>query len=64
LIPKGTTLYVRDQLEIIVERNAALLKNQVYTDIVKKYSYIDAKGDYVLSWDHGRYVNHAAIPIP
>lgn len=62
LIPKGTALYVRDQLEIIVERNGALLKNPAYTDIVKKYSYIDAKGDYVLSWDHGRYVNHCCNP--
>ncbi len=62
LIPKGTALYVRDQLEIVVEREAALLKNPAYTDIVKKYSYIDAKGDYVLSWDHGRYVNHCCFP--
>jgi hypothetical protein len=62
LIPKGTAVYVRDQLEIIVERDAALLKNPAYTDIIEKYSYIDPKGDYVLSWDHGRYVNHCCNP--
>ncbi|MCX6128781.1 MAG: SET domain-containing protein [Proteobacteria bacterium] len=62
LIPKGTAIYVRDQLEIVVERDSQLLKNEAYSEIVKKYSYVDAKGDYVLSWDHGRYVNHCCFP--
>lgn len=62
LIPKGTAVYVRDALEVKVERNAALLKNPAYQEIITKYSYVDAKGDYILSWDHGRFVNHCCFP--
>lgn len=61
-IPKGTAVYVRDALEIVIGRQAPLAKNPAYQDIIRKYSYIDAKGDYVLSWDHGRYVNHCCFP--
>ncbi len=61
-IPKGTAVYVRDALEVKVERNAALLKNPAYQEIITKYSYVDAKGDYILSWDHARFVNHCCFP--
>jgi hypothetical protein len=61
-IPKGTAVYVRDALEVRVERSAALLKNLAYQDIITKYSYVDAKGDYILSWDHARFVNHCCFP--
>lgn len=61
-IPKGTAVYVRDALEIKVERHSPLVKNPAYQDIITKYSYVDAKGDYILSWDHGRYVNHCCFP--
>jgi hypothetical protein len=61
-IPKGTAVYVRDALEIVIARHAPLTKNPAYDDIIRKYSYIDSKGDYVLSWDHGRFVNHCCHP--
>ncbi len=61
-IPKGTAVYVRDALEVKVERNAELLKNPAYRDIITKYSYVDAKGDYILSWDQARFVNHCCFP--
>lgn len=57
-IPKGTAVYVRDALEIKVERNATILKNPIYSELIHKYSYVDGKGDYILSWDHARFVNH------
>ncbi len=61
-IPKGTAVYVRDALEIVISRQAPLAKNPAYQEIIRKYSYIDSKGDYVLSWDHGRFVNHCCFP--
>ncbi|RZA23783.1 MAG: SET domain-containing protein-lysine N-methyltransferase [Proteobacteria bacterium] len=61
-IPKGTAVYVKDALEVRVERTAAILKNPAYQDIITKYSYVDAKGDYILSWDHARFVNHCCFP--
>ncbi len=61
-IPKGTAIYVRDALEIVVSKNSGLAQSPVYKDILTKYSYIDAKGDYILSWDHGRFVNHCCHP--
>ncbi len=62
LIPKGTAVYVRDALEITIGRDAPLAMNPTYSEIIRKYSYIDAKGNYVLSWDHGRFVNHCCFP--
>jgi hypothetical protein len=61
-IPKGTAVYVRDALEIVVPKHSGLAHNAAYAEILRKYSYIDAKGDYILSWDHGRYVNHCCHP--
>ncbi len=61
-IPKGTAVYVRDALEIVVSKHSGLAQNPAYKEILRKYSYIDAKGDYILSWDHGRYVNHCCHP--
>ena len=61
-IPKGTAVYVRDALEIVIPRDASLALSPIYSDIVKKYSYIDSQGAFVLSWDHARFVNHCCHP--
>ncbi|HTA44043.1 MAG TPA: SET domain-containing protein [Bryobacteraceae bacterium] len=58
-IPRGTITWVGDALDQIVstERFADLpgpLRSQAY-----KYSYVNGRGDRILCWDHGRFVNHS-----
>ena len=61
-IPRGTITWVRDDFDQAfsiaqVERLAPL-----YRDIVEKYCFVDACGDFVLCWDLARYVNHSCDP--
>lgn len=58
-IPKGTVVYVKDQLEIILDDNAFKALDDVHKDIATKYSYIDECGKRILSWDNAKYVNHS-----
>jgi hypothetical protein len=58
-IPKGTVTWVGDPLDQILsaERYDALppmLRKQAF-----KYSYVNGRGERVLCWDHGRFVNHS-----
>lgn len=57
-IPKGTILYVKDQLEIEVTKSRFNKMDQTHRDIIDKYSYIDEKGVRILSWDNAKYINH------
>ena len=61
-IPAGTIVYVLDQLDIIIEHNRDILSNKVYRDYLDKYAYVDAKGNHIVCWDHGKYVNHSCNP--
>jgi len=59
LIPKGTITWAADSLDQIVsaarlEEFPDLLRTQAY-----KYSYLNGRGDRILCWDHGRFVNHS-----
>jgi uncharacterized protein len=58
-IPKGTITWVSDALDQIVsparlDGLPELLKTQTH-----KYSYLNGRGDRILCWDHGRFVNHS-----
>ena len=57
-IPKGTIVYAKDQLEILVNNRQFNKMDQHHRDIVEKYSYMDEKGVRIISWDHAKYVNH------
>lgn len=61
-IPKGTIVYVKDLLEIVISQDSHLHADAFYKEIIEKYSYISAQGDYIISWDFGRYVNHSCQP--
>lgn len=58
LIPKGTIVYIKDQMELIFEMNDPRLKDPLYKDIIEKYSYREPNGNLVLSWDIAKFVNH------
>lgn len=62
LIPKGTIVWIKDELDLMltedfIESLGDLQKKDVY-----KYAYLDTDGIYVLHWDHAKYMNHSFNP--
>lgn len=61
-IPAGTivwTLCALDQRFTPAQRAAVAPASRELLDL---YAYVDAAGDFILCWDHGRYVNHSCQP--
>lgn len=58
-IPAGTITWVLDRLDR--EFTPAEIENMdpVFQDILNTYTYRNNKGNHVLCWDNGRYVNHS-----
>ncbi len=58
-IPAGTITWALDDLDR--EFTPAKLKkmNPLYQTILETYCYRNNKGNFVLCWDYGRYVNHS-----
>lgn len=57
-IPKGTIVYVKDSLEVVIAPNNPLLIDSQYQKTINHYSYIDENGNRIISWDIAKYVNH------
>lgn len=57
-IPEGTIVYVKDSLELEITPTDYLMHSQEMQDVIEKYSYIDEKGNRIISWDFAKYVNH------
>jgi hypothetical protein len=57
-IPEGSIVYVKDSLELIITPTDYLLHTPEMKTVVDKYSYIDEKGNRIISWDFAKYVNH------
>lgn len=58
-IPKGTITWVLDALDRIFTPEQVESMPQVYQDILDTYTYRNNRGNFVLCWDFGRYVNHS-----
>ena len=61
-IPRGTLLWVRDPLDVVlsddeVSRLAPNLRAQA-----ERLGYRDSAGRWVVCWDGGKYVNHSCAP--
>lgn len=61
-IPRGTLTYVPDELEIRVTPQRFKALPELLQEHVERYSYIDAHGVRVMSWDLAKYTNHACDP--
>ena len=57
-IPAGTIVYVKDSLELVVSPTDYLMHSEEMKEVIEKYSYIDEKGNRIISWDFAKYVNH------
>lgn len=61
-IPKGTLVYVHDALEIELPPARFAGLREPLRSMADKYSFIDARGYRILSWDTAKYVNHSCDP--
>ncbi len=61
-IPKGTIVYVRDDLDIQVPEGHPLVDHPLYAETFTNHAYIEPDGTRVLCWDHGRFMNHCCRP--
>lgn len=58
-IPRGTIVWALDRLDQRFT-NAQRAELPAYAQAqLDKYSYVDARGDHVLCWDHARFFNHS-----
>jgi hypothetical protein len=58
-IPKGTITWALDALDREFTQTQVDQMSPLYQDILDFYTYRNSKGNHVLCWDHGRYVNHS-----
>ncbi|SDB43070.1 hypothetical protein SAMN03097699_1290 [Flavobacteriaceae bacterium MAR_2010_188] len=58
-LPAGTITWVHDQLDREFTLQQLNDYNDLYKNILETYCYRNNKGNYILCWDHGRYVNHS-----
>lgn len=58
-IPAGTITWVLDKLDREFTPEEVSKMENIYRDILDTYTYRNNKGNFVLCWDLGRYVNHS-----
>lgn len=58
-IPAGTITWVLDKLDREFTPKEFQNMDPIYQDIFDTYCFRNNKGNYVLCWDNGRYVNHS-----
>ncbi|UII23036.1 SET domain-containing protein [Fulvivirga ligni] len=58
-IPAGTITWALDKLDQEFTPMQLDALDDIYKDILDTYSYRNNKGNYVLCWDNGRFVNHS-----
>jgi hypothetical protein len=61
-IPRGTITWVRDEFDQTFRPEQIAAMRPVYLQVLEKYGFVDARGDTVLCWDLGRFVNHSCEP--
>lgn len=58
-IPAGTITWVLDKLDREFSPLEFQQMDPIYQDILDTYTYRNNKGNFVLCWDNGRFVNHS-----
>lgn len=59
LIPKGTITWILDPLDQVFSPKDVLTMHPVFREQINKYTYRDNHGNFILCWDHSRFVNHS-----
>ncbi len=58
-IPKGTIVWIMDDLDQQFDEDYVLNLEPLRRDSILKYCFRDEQGKYILCWDIARYVNHS-----
>lgn len=58
-IPAGTITWVLDELDREFKPAEINSMKTIYQSILDKYAFRNKDGNFILCWDHGRYVNHS-----
>lgn len=58
-IPKGTITWAFDPVDQVFTSAQVHEMKPLFRNFIDKYAYRDQEGNYVLCWDHGRFVNHS-----
>lgn len=58
-IPAGTITWAQDKLDRVFSPMEVLELEDMYKTILDIYTFRNNRGEFVLCWDHGRYVNHS-----
>lgn len=58
-IPAGTITWALDKLDREFSPLEFQSMEPIYQEILDTYTYRNNKGNFVLCWDNGRYVNHS-----
>jgi hypothetical protein len=61
-IPCGTITWALDEFDQVLTPGRVAALAPVQLAEVEEYAYVDGRGNYVLCWDLGRYVNHGCDP--
>ncbi len=61
LIPKGTITWAPDPLDREFTPEAFMALPSLVCEAATTYSYRNHKGNFILPWDHTRYVNHSSL---
>jgi len=61
-IPKGTITWGLCHLDHVLTPARRRDLPPAYTEMIQTYSYMTSRGDAVLCWDFGRFVNHSCDP--
>lgn len=62
LIPRGTVVWLHDELDQILHPDRVAGLPEPLRQHVERYAYVDASGHRVLCWDHARFMNHSCEP--
>jgi hypothetical protein len=61
-IPRGTFVYVKDDLDVEIDQKQYARLDALRRQHVDTFSYTEATGARVVSWDLAKYVNHSCHP--
>lgn len=59
LIPQGTITWALDPLDQILPPHAVEQLEEQYNGQLTRYTWVTAKGQRILCWDFGRFMNHS-----
>ena len=59
-IPRGTITWAIDKLDRRFTPTEVRSMDPLYQQVLDKYTYRNAEGNYILCWDNARFVNHSS----